>query len=365
MLKNEKISSLQLSWLLIGFLLGDSTIISPVSGVMQDAWISFSIALIGGYILIGLYIYIAKLNPYKTLIDILKDSFGKYMGSLIGLFYIWYFIHIASLILRTFSEYMIVTNFHETPIVFLNIFWMILIAYALKKGIEVVGRVAELGLIIVPFTVTVITLLSIPLWKLHNILPVLEADWPTILRGSFGLLTFPFGEAIVFLMIFPHLNKQKNLLKSSYIAITFIGVSFIVIIIRNIFSLGAEVISRSTFTSHLLTSLIPDMVLEPIISITLILVGGVQISIFVYGATLGLTQVFELDDYKPFVVPVLIIVISLSNLIYDDLPDIGRIAKEIYPFYAIPYQFIIPLFILIISLIKSKTKKSKLKSSRY
>ena len=62
-----------------------------------------------------LYVKIALLNPSKTLVEILKERMGKVVGNILAVFYIWYFIHIASMVFRDFGEFITAMTFPETP----------------------------------------------------------------------------------------------------------------------------------------------------------------------------------------------------------------------------------------------------------
>lgn len=153
MSKDVKISSVQLSILIMGFLFGSTAIINVATGAAQDAWLAYVIGWAGGFILIGIYAHISLLNPGRTLIEILKDNFGRYPGSIIAVLYIWYFIHLAALVLRNFGEYMVTAIYPETPILFVIILFALTIAYAVKNGLEVLSRTAEIFFPLLLFSV--------------------------------------------------------------------------------------------------------------------------------------------------------------------------------------------------------------------
>jgi len=104
MIRKEYISPIQLTMLIIGYILGSSVVSYPAKGAGRDAWIAHLIAWVLGGVLLFIYVMIAKLNSEKTLMEILKEHFGKILGSIIGVLYIFYFIHIASLTSTLFSS---------------------------------------------------------------------------------------------------------------------------------------------------------------------------------------------------------------------------------------------------------------------
>lgn len=354
MVRNVKISSIQLSLLIMGFVFGSSAIITPAAAAYQDAWLAYIIGWAGGYVLIGIYAYISILNPSKTLIDILKDTFGKYIGSIIGILYLWYFIHLGALVFRNLGEFMVTAIYIETPIIFIITSLALVVVYIMKKGLEVIARVGELTIPIMLFFAISIFLLVIGRYEITNLLPFLEHDFMPVLKTGFSVLAFPFGETVVFLMIFPYLNKKDDVVKISYISITMIGIILLSVVLSNLMALGGDMLSRIVFPSHVTISLIPRIAVEPFVSINLLISGGFKIVICIYSTVIGITQLFNLDDYKPFVIPIVIIAVALSIWVYDNLPGMVRWTVEIYPYYAVPFQIIIPVLLLIISLIKKR-----------
>ncbi|MBS4534756.1 endospore germination permease [Clostridium sp. D2Q-14] len=354
MLKNIEISNKELIILMAGFIIGDSIIVNIARAVKQDAWISIIISWVFAYVLIGMYVYIAKLNPNKTLIEILIDIFGKYIGRILSVLYLWYFLHLSSLIFRSYSEYISIVVFPETPRIFITAFSSVALVIGLKYGLETIARTSMIAFIIPPISIIIILLRSFKHMDITNIQPVLEYGMNPILKTSFGLLTFPFGEAILFLMIFTFVNKKEKILKSSFISITFVGVLLIIISLMNIMVLGPEMINRNYFNLHRTSTVVPGAIIDPFITVSQLVLAAIQIWICIYSLLIGITQLFNLNDYKPFVIPIVIISVSLSNWLYNNVAEMFRIAQEIYPYYAIPFQFIIPIIILIISLIKQK-----------
>jgi spore germination protein KB len=134
--EKARISSIQLFLLITGFLFGSTVIIDPALSAKNDAWLATLLGGLGGTILIGIYAAIALLNPSKTLVEILRDRFGKFIGDAIAILYIWYFIHIASLVFRNFGEFICTITFPETPMIVISGFFAVILVYAVNSGIE-------------------------------------------------------------------------------------------------------------------------------------------------------------------------------------------------------------------------------------
>jgi spore germination protein KB len=356
-MEKARISSIQLSLLLIGFLFGSTAILTPAANAKNDAWLAIILGGVGGALLMRAYVAIALLNPSKTLVEILWDRFGKIIGNAVAILYIWYFIHLASLVFRNFGEFITTVTFIETPMVVVIGFFAILLVYAINSGVEVIGRSSEAFVPLIPVTVLIIGLSLITTHDFTAFLPILEDGVAPALYAAFVLITFPFGETIVFLMLFPHLNKKGNLKKVSDLSVLFMIVLSLFIFIKDISVLGSDLMYRAAFTPHLTSILIPDLNVEPLIDINLLIGGGTKISVCIYAAVKALSQVLGIGDYRKLTTAITTFCVVLSIWIYENVFEMFSWAEKVWPYYSIPFQMVIPLILLFLSL-KKKVKPS-------
>lgn len=347
-----RISSIQLFMLLSGFLFGSTVILTPTSGAKNDAWMAILLGGAGGALLMWLYAKIAMLNPSKTLVDILRERMGKIVGSIVSVLYIWYFIHLASLVLRNFGEFICTTTLPETPMaVVIGLFAAVLV-FVINSGIEVLGRLGELLVPVVPLVILIICLSIITAADFEALLPVMENGITPVLKAAFGLMTFPFGETVAFLMLFQYLNNQAKLKKVVIASAGALTLSGLVIFLRDVFVLGSELMSRATFVPHLTTLLIPGVNVEPLVDINLLISGGIKISVCIYAAAKALCQLAGIDDYTRLTGAIATFCVVLSVWIYENVIDMFNWAEKVWPFYSIPFQIIIPVLLLLLSLRK-------------
>ena len=356
-MEKARISSTQLFLLLTGFLLGSTVILNPAIGAKNDAWLALLIGGVLGSLLLGCYVFIALLNLSKTLVEILRDRFGRFAGNAVAILYIWYFIHLASLVFRNFGEFINTATFIETPMaVVIGIFALVL-AYAVNSGIEVMARVSELFVPIVPVTILVVSLSLITSHDFTAFLPFLENGISPVLKAAFGYSTFPFGETVVFLMLFPHLNKKENLKKISGFSALFMVVACLFTFFRCISVLGGDLVHRATFSPHMSALLIPGINVEPLVDSSLLISGGTKISVCIYAAVRALCQIAGIDDYRKLTTAVTAFCVILSVWIYRNILEMFNWAENVWPYYSIPFQVGIPLMLLFLSLRKRKKEK--------
>jgi len=348
-MEKTRISSLQLFMILSGFLFGSTVILAPAKGAKNDAWLAMLIGGAGGTLLMGIYAALATLNPSKTLVDILRERLGKVFGNIFAILYIWYFIHLASLVLRDFGEFICTVTFPETPmIVVIGLFAAVLV-YVINGGIEVIGRLSELLVPLIPLLVFIISLSVITVHDFTAFLPILENGMIPVLNAAFSFISLPFGETVAFLMLFVHLNEKKKLSKIVLVSAVISTVMGIVVFLRDIFVLGSDLMSRSTFVPHLTSLLIPGLNVEPLVDINLLIGGGVKTSICIYAAAQGICQVAGIEDYRKLTGAIATFCVVLSVWEYENLLEMVNWAEKVWPYYSIPFQIAIPLLLLFLS----------------
>ena len=105
--------------------------------------------------------------------------------------------------------------------------------------------------------------------------------------------------------------------------------------------------------------MLPGVEFDPLLDLNYILDGIIKVGILLYAAAIGITEVLNLNDYKPFVFPLTIVIVSLSIWVYNNFLEALQWATKIYPIYSSLFQIILPVFILIFSLIIKHKKNSK------
>jgi len=356
-MEKARISSIQMFLLLLGFLFGSTVILAPAQGAKNDAWLAMLLGGAGGTLLMWVYAAIALLNPSKTLVDILKEKMGKVVGNIFAVLYTWYFIHLASLVLRNYGEFICTVTFPETPMVVVIGLFAVFLVYAINSGIEVIGRLSELLVPVIPLVVLIISLSLITVHDFTAFLPMLENGMTPVLNAAFNFITFPFGETVAFLMLFPHLNKKEKLKKVVLVSAAISTLIGIILFFRDIFVLGSDLMARATFIPHLTSLLIPGFNVESLVDINLLIGGGVKISVCIYAAAKALSQIAGIGDCRKLTGAITTFCVVLSIWVYENVLEMFKWAEKVWPYYSTSFQIVIPLLLLLLSLWK-KSKPS-------
>ncbi|MCU6794985.1 spore germination protein [Paenibacillus sp. WQ 127069] len=359
----EKISLSQLFVLIFSFHLGTTIVVSVANQAKQDAWIAILLASFIGIGLIQFYSFILMKMPNKNLFEILEACFGRKIAILVSLGYIEYFIYNASRNLRDFCELIKIVIFPNTPMEFISLTFMLVIAYILYMGIEVLGRSME---IFFPYTVFFLILIMFLLYiggniHLENLQPILAEGFKPILKAIFPvLLTFPNGELIVLTIIGAYVTQCKHIKKISIISVTLAGLLLTGFTMIKISVLGFEINERSTFP--LLNAAREISVanfierLDAVVVFVMMMGIYVKVSIFFYCALRGIGYVSKLH-YRPFVIPVAMQIALFAILIAANTTEHFQEGFQLVPLYIhLPIQYIIPFLIFLFIICKNIKK---------
>jgi spore germination protein KB len=356
-LKEEKISSFQAVMLFAALFLGSIIVLNPAASAGEDGWFSSLVGTFAGFLVFSIIAALAIIHPGKSLIGILIFCFGSRAGKIIGFIYVLYFVRLAGEISRNFCYYSNSVDLSETPILFILICYMLLVVFIVKIGLEVIGRLSEV-LILVMVLIIAITLLSfftdfhpdafLPMFKSGVVKPAVSGLNSAIL---------PFGEGIVALTILPNLNDRKKTFKVTSLSVLVAGAIMFVVMTRDIMTLGVSVAARNVFPSEKVYRLMLGIDVYPLLEISVIITGVLKVSLVVYATAKSLAEIFSLKDFKIFVAPIAIYDMANAMSLHYSLFTQLYWPENIVPLLDMPILLIMPIIMLAISLIKKDSQK--------
>ncbi len=366
-MKKEIISDKQGINITTLFLFGSTLIMGTGGESKNSLWLAIILGLILAVPIVMVYGRISYRYPGRDLYDILQEVFGKITGKALSMIFIWFSFHLGSLVLRNFGEFMSTVGLPETPKIVPIIIFSLVCALGVKYGIEVIAKCSCFFIIIVISLLILFIILTIPNMEPENLLPIMGNGLAPILKGAFSVFTFPFGELVVFLLVFDSLSKPESAMKV-YLKALFFGGFFIAFVgLRNVMVIG-ESIDNVYFPSYSAVSRINIgnfiQRLEVSVIIIFILSGFIKISICLLSSAKGLAKLFEFKDYRFLVIPVSLLMINLSDILFDNTMEMSEWSQEVWPYYAFPFQVILPIVILIAIEVKERFKKNKIRSEQ-
>ncbi|MDQ6598910.1 spore gernimation protein KB [Bacillus salipaludis] len=361
-----KISASQLFVLVFLFEMGSSILFGLGANAKQDAWITILLGLAGGLIVFFIHYRLFLFYPELILTSYIKKIAGKWPGQIIALFYITYFIYLTARVLRDFGELLVTTVYTNTPLFVINTLMVLTIIYGIHKGLEVIARVGQIYFGIVYFMALIGFLLIIFSGLIHFefLKPILENGWKPVFKTFFHeTLVFPFGEIIVFTMIYPLVNASKKIKFACMGGMILSGLNITITVIITMSTIGPELYTRTTFP--LLTTVsrieLANFIerLDVLFMLYLIIGGFFKILLYFYVAVAGTADLFQYKKLGNLVFPIGMIVLFASISIASTYAEFNKEGLKFEPVYLdFPFQIIIPSILLLIAFLRNRKKKS-------
>lgn len=354
---NRPFTSRQTIALLMMFNFGSSVVMGVSTGAAQDSWISLLLAILLAIPVGLMYGRIMELNPETDLFDAMEAMLGKVLGRIFTALMTWYALHLAAVVLRNFSEFIQISSLLDTPQVPVMIMMLLAVCYLGKSGCKALGKWALATMPLVMAIVVATVVLSLNVMRFDHILPIFGSSIDMIVTDAVQIFTFPFCETVLFLGVADCVRKEDNPKKLWLTAILLSGLVLMVIILRNLFVLGAEVVSIEYFPSYVAARIINlgDFLsrIEGSISVNFILAGITKITVCLIAASKGLAKLFGAGDYRRLIVPTGLLTMALAVIVYDNTMAMFAFVKY-YSIYAAPFEVILPAVLWIVSEVRSK-----------
>lgn len=363
---NKKISIYQFFALMTIFPYGTASLFFIVPKAKQDAWIALLFYSLVGILLQIMYLTLYSKYPKDTLITYMPKIYGKFLGTFFSVIYISYFTYIGSRVLRDYLELITSFSLQHISFLLLSVVLMIPITFGLFKGLYNIASLCELCFIIILFIkiLTIILLISTKdAIKLSNLKPVLSEGFIPLIKNSWHLMLFPYGETVFCTMIYPLVIEDKKIKKFAILSIIFEGILLAISSILFIATLGVNFATLTNFpllSSYRIIQISSFLSRFDILFILAFMLGGFFKEILLlYISILGASQLFKIKNIKFLSIPFVITVIILSQIIAKNYPEHIHIGLEtVVNYIHLPMQIIIPAITLVIYYIKYFIKKA-------
>ena len=348
--------------MMVLFIIGSTLVVGVSDAAKQDNWLSVILAMIMALPILMLYARLIHLFPGKDLYTIIHQVLGPIAGKAISLLFVWYAFHVGALVIRNFSEFLSEIALTETPQYFIQLVFVLLCIWAVKGGIEVLGRWTSFVFNILLVVAIGLILMSLSKINFANFTPILDKGFRPVIDGAFSVFSFPLAETVVFISILSFLKPGASSYKVYNLSLLIGGCIILFSVFRNIAVLGFPFLSTQYFPSYITVSLIDFgeffRRFEVLAAVVFLLCGFVKVSICLFCTATGIARIFNVTDYRIMTAPVAFLMINLAIVIYPNMQEMFEWMK-VYKYYAIPFQVLLPLILWIGAEAKARFTKNQ------
>ncbi|MCJ8008408.1 endospore germination permease [Lederbergia wuyishanensis] len=360
-----KLSGLQIFWLIFTFETGN-IILLTVGPVMkeanQDIWISYLIASVLGVLIMYIAVKTALLYQKHTLIQYSKLILGKWLGTVMTLFYFVQWYAVAGNILREFTDFTISMLLPKTPSwVFFITMLFLLVYVTFIGGIEGIGRCAEVFGPIIIFSVVILTSFTIKEFDITNLLPIfVDTGLISIWKGALTPLSFLGESAVMMLMLVSFMDKPENAMKSAISGLVCAAIIVSIVAVCVLLVFGPEISGDLRHPAFDLVSYLSVMDfiqnLDIIGMLVWILSVFIKLSVYFFLSCYGTAQLLKIKDWKKVIWIVVIFYFMLAQFVPSISYTFGYM-KTYLVYFVLPINMVgIPLLLWIVGMIRNRKK---------
>ncbi len=360
-----KISGLQLMFLVAGFVQGSVLLISFTTSLTKhDTWL----VVLSGFVLIVpvvlSYALLAKRFAGISLVRINDIVFGRYLGKAVSIYYILFFMLTLSFNFRDLGDFYTTFLMTDTPLIFFLIVFISVCAYAVRVGIENLGRVSHLFVFTAFFIVISTFILMLDKMDFSNILPVFELSPKIFLQGTHIIASVPFGELVTFLTIMAALNDTRHIVRNTLTGLLLGAASLLLVSLRNTFVLGSmeSVLTSPSFQAARLIDLGTVLTrMDLLVGIGQTMMQFLKCCLFYYAIAVSISQLLRLRSYLPMILPIGGIEAVLAVIVFQSSVEHNLITISAGIIYSIPVIYILPPLTLLIAGLRKLPRPNEVK----
>ncbi|MCY9666762.1 spore germination protein [Paenibacillus alginolyticus] len=362
MIEKGNISAMQMGIMMYPTILATAVLLVPAittEHAERDMWLSPLWASLIGFLTVYIACQLNRLYPKDTIIQYSGTIIGWFPGKVIGFIFIFFYLQINGIVIREYAEFVVGIFLLRTPIVLVLASMTLVCAFAVRAGLEVLGRLAEFIVPIWILLFLLIIILLLPDVEAKHMFPILEKGIIPSMKGAAVPQSW-LSEFFLISFLLPFLRDREKGMKWGMISVLIVTLTMVAtnIVILMLFGQltssltypvmnAAKYISIADFLEHL----------ESIVMAIWVAGTFVKICVFYYAISLGTAQWLNLSDYRPIVFPLGLLLVLFAIWSGPNLAELSDYFRKTSPFNLPLLQTVIPMFLLLIAYMKKGRRK--------
>ncbi|WP_339214055.1 endospore germination permease [Ornithinibacillus sp. FSL M8-0202] len=355
----EKLDGKQYAVLVIMNTLGASIIFIPSIATIygkENGWITLVLSIIVGSVIILLYNQVIKVLDGKAFFPAIESLLGKWFGTIMILLFTGFVFVNSSANLWSISDFVSLQILMGTPFEAISFMIIITTLIAIKYGIEVIGRTAELFFPFTMISAILLTLLVLKDADITNIQPIFQLNRTATIVGIIPILSITFLELVILIGISSFVNQQKSARKALLAGGITSGLILLIVTFACITVLGVGGTIHYTYPIYALGQRISIFHfferVEILVAFIWFFTIFIKLCVSFYVLANGISHLFKMKHYKALSVPLAFLLFLGSMLLVRNTLEAHTFINGSYSVLSITIGFLFPIIILLVHYIK-------------
>ncbi|WP_442595802.1 GerAB/ArcD/ProY family transporter [Neobacillus sp. D3-1R] len=330
--------------------------------VGSDNWISTLIASIFAMVLLYLTVIVSRRLPKKDFLSQGKGLIGNLSGRMLGCVFFIFFLGAFGSVMTTFVYHLKDYFLPDAPTWIFILVAIIVGSYGIYFGIEVVARMALIGVFSILLLNILLLLGSVGRFDINELLPIFQSGfWPVVLSSRHHLADW----SMVIIMagiILPLVRQQDKWARSSLAGVAFGTIFIIMWPILETGVLSAEVTGQYIVSCMQMARSAQigiyihryEMIMIAFFAISIL----TQIMMTLFCASVSVQRIFNLKDYRTIIIPVSLLFGLYGYWIVNDHHRAMKITENLWVYLALSVSILVPILLFILGFFFGKEKEN-------
>lgn len=368
MLETGKISALQIGMLIYPVVMSTAMLSGPSLMAQQaqnDLWLSPLWASLGGFFSVWIAIHLNKRFPGMSIIELAREITGKAPAAVLGFLYLYVLLQANAIIVREYADF-IAYFLQETPLVLIMGALILICSLAVRGGIEVMGRTAQVFFPAFILPLLMMIWLVFPALDPGNLLPILDKGLLPSVKGAYIPLGW-FSEMFLISYLLPSLSDRKYAATSAFFVVVGAMLTMVIVNMVTLFLMGdalGKVLFPIMDTARYVN--VADFFENMDSAVMAVWVIGVyvKVSMFYYATVLGTAQWLNLTSYQPLILPIGMLILLFCFWGVPSIYIVKEAEAVAIPALLVLFFCFIPAGLLIWAIVRGKRKSTEEAESR-
>ena len=363
MLETGKISALQMGMIIYPVLVSTAMLGGPnvmAQAARNDLWLTPFWSSLIGFLSVFITLQLHKRFPGMTIIEQGKAIAGTVPSAIMGLLYLLVLLQVSGVIVREYADF-IAIFLKETPLSVISSALIVACSFAVKGGVEVLGRTAQVFFPMFILPLLLMIGLVFPALDPGNLFPILDRGLLPSIKGAVTPLGW-YSEVFLISYLLPVLANRPQGTKVAVWTVAGAMITMTIVNLVTLFLMGdalpnilfpimdtARYVSIADFFENVESAVMAIWVIGAFI----------KVSMFYYAAVLGTAQCLNLTSYQPLIWPIGFLIGLFSVWGIPSSAELGAITLIAIP-AILAWSFCFwPGCLLLYAIVRGKRSKAK------
>lgn len=285
--------------------------------VGNASWLMTLISCTSAIVIFSFTYLLLKRFPGMDIIQIFDITFGRIIGFVLSFILFIFFLSGTGVLLREFTDILKIFSFRITPVGVLNVTCVVFVTIIVYLGLESIARLSSLIGKGVLFFYILLLILPVKDYNTYNVFPLWGYGIDKIL--FYGVKrTSAYSEILILAVIAGSLQGAKYIKRSGYMALilsgVFLSLGLLSYTLTFEYTTNQELIAPFYVMVRLINYGAFIQKLDPLLMIVWIFTTLVTLSIYFYCAVSVFCKMHRVNDTRPVILPVAILILTIAIL---------------------------------------------------